>query len=783
MTLRRPAAHLQRAPNRRRSGDESYWGSLTPEGEVLARVSRPQRAPRPQSAIEGGRQLDGWLEHLQRIESELLRAPVHDQAPTFSNWTRSTPAVDKEPAGPAWRQPETASYCGASSSCGSTSLCESSLGSQDSLQTGYFPPPERKGSWERARVTQAPRKEQAQLSNLAPVKIGWLPIQRRVMVVGDACNQRQSLDHAAGQVKLKQAITPTFQMARATVTRHRVSVEHIESHCDSARDKKSRHALALPAAASIANGAASSMRRVPDKKSSPANEGNRPGAFQALRRAWNTNRVSAFPGGRQSKELPTGTSSVPNRSFQTPSAVPFQHATFADPRAPLRGTSSTDTNRSHAPLHRTGGVQPLRATAPLCGTNSSSQPPHVQTHSAVTTLIPQNKASFSSITISSRKVSRSASLPGDDAFGRSGESPSPTMEPNSRMVTVQRKATIVKVTEQRMVSSPSLSHRKVVTPPDGHALDGHALDGHALDTVVHRRKATIIKVTEHRESWSPRHPGYRHSYTEGAEQHSGTWGQGQHSPPSAAPSHPHRDSTQRPNSTGATHTSSLDAVEKNDARHTSTLSLVMSGHPAVAEPAPSEGSRQTLERPRRPLSCYGNMFGHTDPSGETAAQPAARKLSFGLPQGADINPTNSNSLVGRQTAGGEAGQPAGDPLWPNGGQWERLPPQRAPRRSASCLTLITNPDPTLDLSEEEVLALNAAAIIANIKLQRQGSKKKTPNSRSEKDSAAPPHGNTETVGSDSQKEQQLSDRRQMKMTTCLRIAQQTDGVNRALGRS
>jgi len=55
----------------------------------------------------------------------------------------------------------------------------------------------------------------------------------------------------------------------------------------------------------------------------------------------------------------------------------------------------------------------------------------------------------------------------------------------------------------------------------------------------------------------------------------------------------------------------------------------------------------------------------------------------------------------------------------------------------SCLS-----DPNLDLSEEEVLALNAAAIIANIKLQRQVSKKKTPNSRSEKDSAASPHGNT-----------------------------------------
>ncbi|XP_050922356.1 (E2-independent) E3 ubiquitin-conjugating enzyme FATS [Lates calcarifer] len=52
--------------------------------------------------------------------------------------------------------------------------------------------------------------------------------------------------------------------------------------------------------------------------------------------------------------------------------------------------------------------------------------------------------------------------------------------------------------------------------------------------------------------------------------------------------------------------------------------------------------------------------------------------------------------------------------------------------------------PTQHQSPEEVLALNAAAIIANIKLQRQLSKKKTPNGNSEKDSTASPLGNTVT---------------------------------------
>ncbi|XP_031699492.1 (E2-independent) E3 ubiquitin-conjugating enzyme FATS isoform X2 [Anarrhichthys ocellatus] len=739
MTLRRPAAHLRRAPSWRRSGDESYWESLIPEGEVLPRVSPPQRAPRPQSAIEGGRQLDGWLEHLQRIESELLRAPCHGQAPAFSDWTTSMPALDKEPSGPVWRQPEVPSYSKASSSCGSPSLCESSLGSQESLQTGLFSPPERRGSWERVQMMQTPRKEQAQLSSMAPVKIGWLPIQRRVMMVGGACNQNQSSDHSAGQVKLKQAITPTFQKNR-TANMHQdgeVEKSHTSPNALGVKtwqtpDQDSTH-----------------INQVPEKLSFPANEEDRPGGFQALRRCWNTNRVPVFPGGSQSNVLPTGTSSVPNRSSQmkTTSTVPLKHAPAHQTTCADRLRNSTDTNKSQTPLHRTGGVQPIRATVPLCRANSGSQPSHIQTNSAVTTLIPQNKAGFSSITISSRKVSRSASLPGSGACNHSGESSSPSMDPNSRQVTVQRKATVLKVTEQRTLSSPFSSTKNAGTPPASHA----------LDTVVHRRKATIIKVTEHRESYSPakersgtRHPEYRHSYTEGVYNKNSTWSEGKHSQHSAAPSHLHLDSTKRPNSAVAPHTPTLDPGKNDGTLHRSTLSLSVSSPPAIAAAKPSEVSPkavgQRLDRPHRPLSCYGNMFGHTEPSRENVTQPAARKWSFGLPQGANINPVNSSSsFVSRQTAVEEAGHLVADTPKPNGGQQERLPPENALRRASSCLTLIKAPDPNSHQSQEEVLALNAAAIIANIKLQRQLSKKKTPNGKSEKDSAASPEGNTVVV--------------------------------------
>lgn len=175
------------------------------EGDHLPRVSQPARARRPQSAIEGG-QLDSWLEHLQEIESK-LRTPVQNQAPAFSDQATSMPFINKEATGRACRHTGLPFFSRGSSSCGSSSLCGSSLGSQESLQTGFISPPERRGSWERVHIMQAPKKEQTQLSYLAPVKIGWLPIQRRVMMVADTCNQNQSLDHSAGHVRHTTPLT------------------------------------------------------------------------------------------------------------------------------------------------------------------------------------------------------------------------------------------------------------------------------------------------------------------------------------------------------------------------------------------------------------------------------------------------------------------------------------------------------------------------------------------------------------------------------------------------
>uniref|UniRef100_A0A665WNI5 ALMS motif domain-containing protein n=1 Tax=Echeneis naucrates TaxID=173247 RepID=A0A665WNI5_ECHNA len=444
------------------------------------------------------------------------------------------------------------------------------------------------------------------------------------------------------------------------------------------------------------------------------------------------------------------------------SAEPLKHtslhqASSTEPcgtDAVVRGTSNRDTNKSHNPLHRIGSVQPVRATAPLFRTNSSSQPSHIETNAAVTTLIPQNKAGFSSITISSKKVSRSSSLPGSNSCtssSPSSESTSPLpqahqpMDPNSRHVTMQRKATIVKVTEQRVTSSHVPSTTSTATPPASHA----------VDTVVHRRKATIIKVTERRESYSPatarsgtRHPEYRHSYTEGVLKDNKTWSQGSYSQHTAVPSYHQSDSTKRPNSAVAPNMATPDPEKNGGTLHRSTLSLFVSNPPAITAPAPSEVSLRAVgqrsERPRRPLSCYGNVFVHTEPSKENVTQPAARKWSFGPPQETNFNPVNSDiSFIRPGTALKKGGQLVADTLKPNRGEIEISPlPEDKARRASPSLTLIKAPDPHSHQTPEEVLALNAAAIIANIKLQRQLSAKKTAKGNSE-DSIAPTQGNND----------------------------------------
>lgn len=621
--------------------DQSYWDGLLAEREDLAVVPRPARPPRPRSAIEGG-QLDHWLEHLQRLQKDLLRDPGHDKRGGSRSWRSSTgnPPSSRD-----------------SSTYGSVS----SPGSQESLQSAPLSP-ERRGSWDRARIMHTPVKERAQLCSLPPVKIGWLPIQRRV-TVGGAPKSIQGMEHPAGQVKLKQPIAPIIQTSRgAANNRHQDEEEEEEEGGSRRRSGAARDWWSLRTAA----------QEPPATKQALVSYADRPVGWQALRRGWNSNRAPTFPEGSRSDPLQVS----PHRGSP------------AQQRPPLQGENGGGG----------GGwprTQPLRATAPLGPSESPSSLPssHIQTSSAVTTLVPENRAGFSSITISSRKVSRSASLPGSAHPGQSPSPPPPAanqpMDPNSRQLTLKRQATIVKVTEQRTVLSSPGPEPGPGAGPEGSS--GSLSTHQATDTVVRRRQATIIKVTERRQSFTPvataggRKPEYRHSYA-------GVGHQGDYTLHRTS-THPSPDGVLTPDK-ASLHTDSV---------HRSTLSLTLSGHATVAPPPATAVAPPSLPHMRpgrsarsvRPHSCYGNV---SEPSKElvTAAPPAARKWSFGE---------------------------GGDPMGP------------LERRASPSLTLIKAPDPHSNQTAEEVLALNAAAVIANIKLQRKLSKKKTP----EEDSAP---GNT-----------------------------------------
>lgn len=444
--------------------------------------------------------------------------------------------------------------------------------------------------------------------------------------------------------------------------------------------------------------------QVPEKRSFLANVVSRSVSWQALRRGWSTNRGSAVPGGSKASQLPTET----NRKFPlmtTNSPQPDECApcgtTSADPyksHSQLPGTHSTGTHRPSTP----SGVQLLRATAPAYRTGSSSEPSHAQTSSAVTTIIPQNKAGISSITISSRKVSRSESF-----SGTSTNKPSPTpqqarnqaMDPRPGQFTVQRKATIVKVTEQRVMSSPAPSTGGAGAPP------AHQV----VDTVVHRRKATIIKVTERRESYGgpkggpesrPKHPEHRHSFV------------GDNRPShNAAPSY--QGSTKL--SGTAPEPNRSTASIGGGMLHRSTLSLIVSSPPAIAAAPPSRASLraagQSSRRQQRPASCYGDVCGYAE---------ARRRCSFEPSQGTETAPAHpSGSPVSPPADAKAAGQLATSTFEPNGGDTERSHAEAEERGTSPSLTLIKAPGRTRRPPSAALLVSPRSAFVSDLYFQRK----------------------------------------------------------------
>ncbi|KAK2876090.1 hypothetical protein Q8A67_020186 [Cirrhinus molitorella] len=234
----------------------------------------------------------------------------------------------------------------------------------------------------------------------------------------------------------------------------------------------------------------------------------------------------------------------------------------------------------------------------------------------------------------------------------------------------RRKALVVKVTEQRTKNTTS---RPIANQEE---IDHN---------VVLRRKATIVKMTEQRER-------FRHSYTE-------------------------RLNINRLTNESKVNPSLTIALEPGGnqwrSHHRSSLSLYLNDPNDSAKAWESDTKK--YKPPRRPLSCDASLFNRTELGTNAVTHPAFHNKSSPVPQKTNIDLVSSSSSEARSrsASGGEDGS-----VRKEGFEWDRS--MRGELISGiKPLTLLKAADNSTDLSADAVLALNAAAVIANIKLQAQ----------------------------------------------------------------
>ncbi|XP_051530848.1 (E2-independent) E3 ubiquitin-conjugating enzyme FATS [Myxocyprinus asiaticus] len=420
----------------------------------VAQVSESPHAARPQSCIDGGR-MDKWLQSLERLQAH----PFQKQIPPFVDRTRSMPALQKELTGRSPLFPDLSSHGRrnqAPNIC--PSLCETSLSSVGSMKSHA-----RSERSDIVHFKPGPSAEKAQFCSLAPVRFGWLPTQRHVILTemsNNACHQ----DNSKCQQKLKSPITPVLLS------------NPVKLNGSGPSDRKPEQSVKTEPVAF-------KYWRTPEKTSSThkasgsvSSEGGRNGS-----QAWN-------PTAKSTRKVDTDQS---------------QHG---GPR-PNNPALKDPTNR------RRSAPESFSLRVPSSGDNGCA---------------PKYSSSISSITLTSRRVTRTSSLPDTSRLTQRSLSPMTMMSkdatdpPNafSSLIMARRKAMVVKVTEQltnsKTSSDPSTTGWPITLTPSYD--QGCKENDHH---VVLRRKATIVKMTEQREHFSQgqpyttKTPKYRYSYTEG----------------------------------------------------------------------------------------------------------------------------------------------------------------------------------------------------------------------------------------------------------------------------
>lgn len=219
-------------------------------------------------------------------------------------------------------------------------------------------------------------------------------------------------------------------------------------------------------------------------------------------------------------------------------------------------------------------------------------------------------SSISSITITSRKVTHTSSLP---------DSGNLSSMATNKLAVERRKALVVKVTEQRMKSTSS--QNLALTPGCNHEEIDHG--------VVLRRKATIVKMTEQREHFNRGKPNtahYRHSYTEGLKTN---------------------ESKVNPSPLNRALTVSLEPGRNQwRSQHRSSLSLYLNN---PNDSRTEEETNTKKHKPlRRPVSCDASLFNHTEHGANAVTDPAFHNKISPVPQKTNIDLVSSSSSEARR---------------------------------------------------------------------------------------------------------------------------------------
>ncbi|XP_053367956.1 (E2-independent) E3 ubiquitin-conjugating enzyme FATS isoform X1 [Clarias gariepinus] len=627
----------------RRSSDESTW-------------RRPRRAARPNSCIEG-RLKDEWFQTL----SDLQAFPIKPQLPPYSQKNYTLRSI-------------------------SPSLVASS---QSSLESLYSEPE----SKERVQIKTGPSTERAKVCCLAPVRIGWLPLQRH-MVIKERPNNAPQQDGNVCKVKLKPPITPVLS-------------------CTSVKE----------------------------------NGGGQIAGFGVRRMS---GAISLKADGKR----------------QTTLAERDQDTALV--RATNMQNKSRDGFLWQTPVHRRGSVsQVSHNTAPPVGCRMSPKP----------------SRSISSITITSRKVTRSSSLPNTSIPGleRDMES-SPISAQNNDItepdftnllcspgVNPDRKALVVKITQQREKANRFLQPGAKFGPVYSFLSSGTSgednfsrfyakkssdLVDSNLSSMKNYPSPTCLNVTggdiripemskmtnieshfkvssypSSQETQMPRELRKEDTITN-EQKHKDTL---------CREEEDHRRKVANRHSCNGLKVTDLKPQFGKECmlsgsemqigsktklfKSTMSLQLTSSNEPRLRDPRPSR-----CPPPQRPSSCYGRLFSPVEPSADSVQDVADHSTISLLSHETNIDPACSaaSSLNRCWNTEGGAGSHHKTETSPRTGssasdkgqsKIESLLQRNQP------LTLIKVPEISTHETHDAIVALNAAAIISSIKLQSEQKKK------------------------------------------------------------